>query len=190
LSVYKKCIVLSQSFIKSTPNRKSLVWKNLSHSFPKHFFFSLLSLLLLLLCLEIRFLFQRWISNKLLVIQFIFSSEMEFLKDLNCIIKIDVRVVSSFFFKFIIIIFDGWLFRLRSLFGILFAIFSLGLIFLSWSSSILIALLLFFGKSSCFFLLSKLLLFLWTEFIESVNKKLNVIHWFNTKRFSNGINFD
>jgi len=190
LSVNEKCVVLSQSFVKSSPDGEAFVGKNFGHSLPKYFLFPLLSFLLLLLSLEIGFLFQGWVATKLLVVKSLFTSEVEFLKDFNGVVKVKVWVVSLLFFKFIVFIFDRRNFWWRGVLRVFTVFLFLCLIFFDWSTSILLALLLFFSNSPCFFLLDKLLLLFRAEFVKSINKELDIVHRFDTKRFSNRINFD
>ena len=190
LSVNEKCVVLSQSFVKSSPDGEAFVGKNFGHSLPEHFLFPLLSFLLLLLSLEIGFLFQGWVATKLLVVKSLFTSEVEFLEDFNGVVKVKVWVVSLLFFKFIVFIFDRRNFWWRGVLRVFAVFLFLCLIFFDWSTSILLALLLFFSNSPCFFLLDKLLLLFRAKFVKSINKELDIVHRFDTKRFSNRINFD
>ena len=106
LSVNEKGVILGQSFVKCSPDGKSLVRKDLGHSLPENSLFSLLSLLLLFLRLEIRFLFHGWVAHEILVVQFLFSPLMEILQNLNGVIQIDVRVVGLLLLEIIVIIVD------------------------------------------------------------------------------------
>jgi len=172
LSVNKKCVILRQSFVKSSPHREAFVWKHFRHSLPKHFLFSLLSFCLLLISLEIGFLFQSWVATKFLVIKSLFTSEVEFLEDFNGVIKVKVWVVSLLFFKFIVFILNSWNFWWRGVLRVFGVFLILCLIFFDWSTSILLTLLLLFCNSSCFFLLDKLLLLFRAEFVKKYQQEV------------------
>jgi len=79
LSVNEKRVVFGKSFIKSLPNRNTFVGEYFGKSFPENLFFSLLTLLFFFIGQEVRFLFQSWVSNKVLIVELFFSSAMEIL---------------------------------------------------------------------------------------------------------------
>jgi len=98
--------------------------------------------------LEVLLLFQGWVSDHILIVQSFFASMVEVLQNLNDIIQIEVWLHGILFFH--LFIFDGWWVSSLSRLGV-FSFFTL-VIFALGVAQLWVALLVFFGSFSLFFL--------------------------------------
>ena len=167
----------------------ALITENLSHSFPIDLLVSLLSLLLFFLTQEVGLFLQGWISKEILIVQSFFSSVMEILQDITNIIHLNVRHVWILLFLWNIIIVFLFLSTIFTIFAFLSCFLFFNRLRGRWLARVALLISILSSKSCCFFI-SFSLLFLLTKLIESLNKKLNIFHWVNSKGLSNGINHD
>lgn len=177
LSLHQEGVVLGECFIKGSPDTQALVGEDFGHSLPEHLFLALLALLFLLFSLEVRLLLEGGVADQVLVVQLLFTFEVELLENFNNVIEVNIWLERVLFF--LLIVFEGWDFGLRSL--LLVLVSRLLFVVLGCWVGTRVGLLVLLGSLSLSFLSFESLLFLWAKLIKGINKKCHIVHRLNTE---------